>query len=138
MIETTLIARILAVVRYDAHRRCLRRGQYRDLDGCGNVAGGAQVPELATLARALLRAGFHVHQMPAPVQRVGQRQRGSADPHRVARYLAANSPVERAALQTADITRQLMRGGEFRRHRLTGGGSGSRSKSMRLNFPLSA
>jgi hypothetical protein len=31
----------------------------------------------------------------------------------VARYLAANSPVERAALQTADIARRLMRGGEL-------------------------
>ncbi len=30
----------------------------------------------------------------------------------VARYLAAHSPTERAALQTADIARRLMRGGE--------------------------
>jgi hypothetical protein len=29
----------------------------------------------------------------------------------VARYLAAQSPTERAALQTADIARRLMRGG---------------------------
>jgi hypothetical protein len=31
----------------------------------------------------------------------------------VTRYLAAHSPTERAALQTADIARRLMRGGEL-------------------------
>jgi len=31
----------------------------------------------------------------------------------VARYLAAHSPTERVALQTADIARRLMRGGEL-------------------------
>jgi hypothetical protein len=31
----------------------------------------------------------------------------------VARYLAAHSPTERAALQTAEIARRLMRGGEL-------------------------
>jgi len=31
----------------------------------------------------------------------------------VARYLAAHSPTERASLQTADIARRLMRGGEL-------------------------
>jgi hypothetical protein len=31
----------------------------------------------------------------------------------VARYLAAHSPTERAALQMADIARRLMRGGEL-------------------------
>jgi hypothetical protein len=31
----------------------------------------------------------------------------------VARYLAAHSPTERAALQTADIAARLMRGGEL-------------------------
>jgi hypothetical protein len=31
----------------------------------------------------------------------------------VARYLAAHSPTERAALQTADIARRLVRGGEL-------------------------
>ena len=31
----------------------------------------------------------------------------------VARYLAAHSPTERAELQTADIARRLMRGGEL-------------------------
>jgi hypothetical protein len=30
-----------------------------------------------------------------------------------ARYLAAHSPTERAALQTSDIARRLMRGGEL-------------------------
>ena len=33
----------------------------------------------------------------------------------VARYLAAHSPTERATLQTADIARRLMRGGEVHR-----------------------
>jgi hypothetical protein len=31
----------------------------------------------------------------------------------VTRYLATHSPTERAALQTADIARRLMRGGEL-------------------------
>ena len=31
----------------------------------------------------------------------------------VARYFAAHSPTERAALQTADIAQRLMRGGEL-------------------------
>ena len=33
----------------------------------------------------------------------------------VARYLAAHSPTERAALQTADIARRLMLGAELHR-----------------------
>ena len=33
----------------------------------------------------------------------------------VARYLAAHSPTERAELQTAEIARRLMRGGELHR-----------------------
>jgi hypothetical protein len=37
----------------------------------------------------------------------------------VARYLAAHSPTERAALQTVDIARRLMRGGEL--HQEAGG-----------------
>jgi hypothetical protein len=32
---------------------------------------------------------------------------------RFARYLAAHSPTERAVLQTAEIARRLMRGGEL-------------------------
>jgi nitrite reductase/ring-hydroxylating ferredoxin subunit len=74
---------------------------------------------IATLARALLRedAGFHAYQM----LEAGVRQFtawGDADEGRhiliaVARYLAAHSPTERAALQTADIARRLMRGGEL-------------------------
>jgi ParB-like chromosome segregation protein Spo0J len=71
---------------------------------------------IATLARALLRedAGFHAYQM----LEAGVRQFaawGDTDEGRhiliaVARYLAAHSPTERAALQTADIARRLMRG----------------------------
>jgi hypothetical protein len=73
---------------------------------------------IATLARALLRenAGFHAYQM----FEAGVRQFttwGDTDEGRhiliaVARYLAAHSPTERAALQTADIARRLMLGSE--------------------------
>src|SRR4026208_1813195 len=50
--------------------------------------------------------------------RRGTAARGDTDEARhiliaVARYLAAHSPTERAALQTADIARRLMRGGEL-------------------------
>jgi hypothetical protein len=74
---------------------------------------------ITTLAHALLRedAGFHAYQM----LEAGVRQSaawGDTDEGRhiliaVARYLAAHSPTERAALQTADIARRLMRGGEL-------------------------
>jgi hypothetical protein len=74
---------------------------------------------IATLARAVLRedAGFHAYQM----LEAGVRQFtawGDTDEGRhiliaVVRYLAAHSPTERAALQTADIARRLMRGGEL-------------------------
>jgi nitrite reductase/ring-hydroxylating ferredoxin subunit len=74
---------------------------------------------IATLACAVLRedAGFHSYQM----LEAGVRQFtvwGNTDAGRhiliaVARYLAAHSPTERAALQTADIARRLMRGGEL-------------------------
>ncbi len=74
---------------------------------------------IATLARAMLRedAGFHAYQM----LEAGVRQFtawGGTDEGRhiliaVARYLAAHSPTERAALQTADIARRLMRGAEL-------------------------
>jgi nitrite reductase/ring-hydroxylating ferredoxin subunit len=74
---------------------------------------------IATLARAVLRedAGFHGYQM----LEAGVRQFaawGNTDAGRhiliaVARYLAAHSPTERAALQTADIARRLMQGGEL-------------------------
>jgi nitrite reductase/ring-hydroxylating ferredoxin subunit len=74
---------------------------------------------IAVLARALLRedAGFHAYQMlEAGVHQF--REWGNSNEGRhiliaVARYLAAHSPTERAALQTADIARRLMRGGEL-------------------------
>ena len=74
---------------------------------------------IATLARALLRedAGFHAYQVvDAGVRQFGEW--GNADEGRhiliaVARYLAAHSPTERGELQTADIARRLMRGGEL-------------------------
>jgi hypothetical protein len=74
---------------------------------------------IATLSNAVLRedAGFHTYQMlEAGVRQVAAW--GDADKTRhifiaVARYLAAHSPTERAALQTADIARRLMRGGEL-------------------------
>jgi nitrite reductase/ring-hydroxylating ferredoxin subunit len=74
---------------------------------------------IVTLARAVLREdeGFHTYQM----LEAGIRQFtawGNTDPGRhvliaVARYLAAHSPTERAALQTADIAQRLMRGGKL-------------------------
>ena len=74
---------------------------------------------IATLGRAVLRedAGFHAYQ----ILEAGVRQFtawGDTDEGRhiliaVARYLAAHSPTERAALQTADIAQRLMRGGEL-------------------------
>ena len=78
---------------------------------------------IVTLARVLLRedAGFHAYQM----LEAGVRQFaawGGGDEGRriliaVARYLAAHSPTERAQLQTADMARRLMRGGEL--HQVT-------------------
>lgn len=74
---------------------------------------------IATLAHALLRedAGFHAYQM----LEAGVRQFdewGNTDQGRhiliaVARYLAAHSPTERSAIQTADIAQRLLRGGEL-------------------------
>jgi hypothetical protein len=74
---------------------------------------------ISTLAQAVLRedASFHAYQM----LEAGVRQFaawGDSDEGRhiliaVARYLAAHSPTERAAQQTADIARRLMRGGEL-------------------------
>jgi hypothetical protein len=74
---------------------------------------------IATLAHAMLRedAGFHAYQMlEAGVRQVGVWSDTDGARHilvAVARYLAAHSPTERAALQTADIARRLMRGGEL-------------------------
>src|SRR5262245_41224349 len=74
---------------------------------------------ITTLARALMRedAGFHAYQM----LEAGVRQFtawGDTDEGRhiliaVARYLAAHSPTERAAVQTSYIARRLMRRGEL-------------------------
>jgi hypothetical protein len=74
---------------------------------------------IATLARAVLRedAGFHAYQMlEAGVRQFTEWENTDAGRHiliAVARYLAAHSPTERAALQTADIARRLMRGCEL-------------------------
>jgi nitrite reductase/ring-hydroxylating ferredoxin subunit len=74
---------------------------------------------IATLARAVLRedAGFHAYQMlEAGVRQFaawGETEEGRHILIAVTRYLAAHSPTERAALQTADIARRLMRGGEL-------------------------
>src|SRR5262245_12353844 len=74
---------------------------------------------IATLARALLRedAGFHAYQaLEAGVRQFDEWANGDAGRHiliGVARYLAAHAPTERAELQTADIARRLMRGGEL-------------------------
>jgi nitrite reductase/ring-hydroxylating ferredoxin subunit len=80
---------------------------------------------IATLAYALLRedAGFHAYQMlEAGVRRFtvwGDTDEGRHILIAVARYLAAHSPTERAALQTADIARRLMRGGELHHEAVT-------------------
>jgi hypothetical protein len=76
---------------------------------------------IATLSHAVLRedAGFHACQM----LEAGVRQFhewGDGDPGRrilvaATRYLAAHFPTQRAMLQTADIARRLMRGGELHR-----------------------
>ena len=76
---------------------------------------------IATLAQSLLRedAGFHAYQMlEAGVQQF--REWGNCDQGRhiliaVTRYLAAHFPTRRALLQTAEIARRLMRGGELHR-----------------------
>jgi nitrite reductase/ring-hydroxylating ferredoxin subunit len=74
---------------------------------------------IATLAHAVLRedAGFHAYQMlEAGVRQFTEWEATDAGRHiliAVSRYLAAHSPTERAALQTADIARRLMRGGEL-------------------------
>ena len=83
--------------------------------------GLAPVELMRALAQALLRedAGFHAYQMlEAGVRQFGEW--GDTDQGRhiliaVARYLAAHSPTERAAFQTADIARRLLRGGELHR-----------------------
>ena len=74
---------------------------------------------IATVAHALLRedAGFHAYQMlEAGARQFGEW--GNTDQGRhiliaVARYLAAHSPTERSAVQTADIAQRLLRGGEL-------------------------
>jgi nitrite reductase/ring-hydroxylating ferredoxin subunit len=81
--------------------------------------GHAPQTLIATLARAVLRedAGFHAYQMlEAGVRQFAVWGNTSEGRHiliAVARYLAAHSPTERAAPQTADIARRLMRGGEL-------------------------
>jgi nitrite reductase/ring-hydroxylating ferredoxin subunit len=74
---------------------------------------------IVTLAHAALRedAGFHAYQMMEAAVRQftvwGDTDEGRHILIAAARYLAAHSPTERAALQTAEIARRLMRGGEL-------------------------
>ena len=90
------------------------------------ILGHAPEALIATLAHVLLRedAGFHAYQMlEAGVRQFREWGGGAAGRHiliAVARYLAAHSPTERAALQTADIARRLMRGGELHQGTPTG------------------
>ena len=71
---------------------------------------------IATLARGVLREdpGFHAYQM---LEEESGSSRSGATPTRAGtsslRSPDAHSPTERAALQTADIARRLMRGGEL-------------------------
>ena len=80
------------------------------------LLGHRPEPLIATLGRALLRedAGFHACQMLEAGVRQFQEWRGGAPGRHiliaVARYLAAHSPTERAAYQTADIARRLLSG----------------------------
>jgi hypothetical protein len=85
------------------------------------ILGHSPESLIATLAHALLRedAGFHAYQMlEAGIRQF--REWGAGDQGRhiliaVARYMAAHFPTARAHLQTADIARRLMRGGELHR-----------------------
>jgi nitrite reductase/ring-hydroxylating ferredoxin subunit len=76
---------------------------------------------IATLARAVLRedAGVHTYQMlEAGIRQFavwGDTVEGRHILIAVARYLAAHSPTERAALQTADVAQRLMKGGDLHR-----------------------
>jgi hypothetical protein len=74
-------------------------------------------PLIATLARGVLRedADFHTFQMlEAAVQQFGEWPAGSVQGRNIlialARYSAAHSPTQRAALQTAEIALKLHRG----------------------------
>ena len=93
---------------------------------------------IATLGRALLRedAGFHSYQMlEAGARQFGEWGNTGEGRHiliAVARYLAAHSPTERAGLQTADIARRLMRGGELHQERAVT----SQGESIRLQLAV--
>jgi hypothetical protein len=83
---------------------------------------------IATFAHALLRedAGFHAYQMLEAGVRQFQ-EWGPGDPGHhvliaVTRYLAAHAPTERAAFQTADIARRLVRGGGVHEEETLGAG----------------
>ena len=81
--------------------------------------GHPQEALVATLAFAVLRedAGFHAYQMLEAGARQfsvwGNTGEGRHMIVATARYLAAHSPTERKALQTADIAQRLMKGGEL-------------------------
>src|SRR4051794_9617168 len=97
----------------------------RQVDSAGRLAarhltlGHPPNALIATLAHGLLRedAGFHAYQMlEAGARQFGEW--GNTDQGRhiliaVARYLAAHSPTERSAFQTADIAQRLLRGGDL-------------------------
>ena len=81
---------------------------------------------ITTLATAVLRedAGFHAYQMlEAGVRQFhewGDTGEGRHVLIAVARYLAAHFPTERVAHQTAEIARQLLRGGQLHEDAATG------------------
>jgi len=87
---------------------------------------------IATLGRALLRedAGFHAYQMLEAGVRQFEEWGNTVEGRHIliaaTRYLAAHSPTERAVLQTADIARRLMRGGELHQEATAAGPSDSR------------
>ena len=99
----------------------------QQIDAAGRLAarhlrlGYSSEALIATLAHVLLRedAGFHAYQMlEAGVRQFQEWGNGDEGRHiliAVTRYLAAHFPTQRALLQTADIARRLMRGGELHR-----------------------
>jgi hypothetical protein len=103
----------LPMLRESAPHRPAAPGRSRGETSCTASQSRPYVADL------VLRedAGFHSYQMlEAGVRQFTEWEDTDAGRHiliAVARYLAAHSPTERAALQTADIARRLMRGGEL-------------------------
>ena len=101
------------------------REVFLDLVEQSDVVMENNAPGLLRKLRLLREdAGFHAYQMlEAGVRQF--REWGNDDHGRhiliaVTRYLAAHFPTQRTLLQTADISRRLMRGGELHREAQAG------------------